>query len=206
MSNMFFEFRSKLVMTSVQAEGYGLKVTEYLNQYNNLIKGDYENITFPVVFKQAFGKKYTDILDTGRVNLFLISDRLKKILEENELTGWKTFPIKLYDKKDNEIFGYNGFSITGYCDPIDYSKSEIIEKKYASNGPIVKFYKGKFFDLNSWNGTNFFSPRGKLNIFIDKKTADLLKKNKITNLNLINLAEAEVDVKILDYGEKTKET
>ena len=205
MSHMFFEFRSKLVMTSVQAEGYGLKVTEDLNQYNNLIKGDYENITFPVIFKQAFGKKYTDILDTGRVNLYLISDRLKKILEENELTGWKTFPIRLYDKKENEIFGYNGFSITGHCDPIDYSKSEIIEKKYASNGPIVKLYKGKFFNLNSWNGTNFFSPRGKLNIFIDKKTADLLKRNKITNLNLINLAEAEVDVKVLDYGEKTKE-
>jgi len=30
--------------------------------------------------------------------IIFISDRLKILLEENQLTGWKTFPIKIYDK------------------------------------------------------------------------------------------------------------
>ena len=52
-------------------------------------------------------------------------------MEENNPTGWKIYPIKLYDKKDNEVLGYHGLSVTGKCASIDYSKSEIIEKRYV---------------------------------------------------------------------------
>src|SRR5262245_57966928 len=110
-TNIFFDFASKLVSSNVQvqAQTIDLEVDENavsLSDHSKLIKGQYDGIDFPVIFKQKYGKKFNDILDTGWPSLYLISDRLKGILEENSLTGWQIFPIKLYNKKGNEIFGY----------------------------------------------------------------------------------------------------
>jgi hypothetical protein len=186
-SKNLFSFSSKMVLSNFRAGPIDLTTSHI-----NLIEGHYPEINFPVVFKHDDGKKLCDILDTGYASLFLISDRLKAILEENKLTGWKVYPIKLYDKKNNEIFGYSGFSITGRCSPPSYAESEIIEKQYVPTGPICKLYKG--MTINNWDGSDFFLPEGTLHIIVSKKAADILKENKITNLDLENLAELEIDV------------
>ncbi len=123
----FFDFNSKLRSYTFQA---------YAGEVGHDKKGKYEGIDFPVIFKHDQGNKFTDILDTGWPRLFLISDHLKKILADNNLTGWKTYPIQLYDKKKREIDGYHGFSVTGNSGPINYNNSEIIERKLVSEGPI----------------------------------------------------------------------
>jgi hypothetical protein len=190
----FFDFGSKLASSTVQAHSVGLRPGENgVRDHWNLVKGNYEEINFPVVFKQEYGEKFTDILDTGWPSLFLISDKMKKILEENKLTGWKTFPIRLYDKKGKEIFGYHGFSVAGKCGPTTYEKSEIIEKRMVPTGPICKFYKGVF--VENWDGTDFFTPEGTYETFITKKAAEVLKKAKITNLRLKNLADYEISIR-----------
>ena len=189
----FFEFSNNYVMSTVMACAVGLKTDENgKDDHWKLIRGDYEKIDFPVVFKQEHGKKLTDTLGTGWPSLYLISDRMKKILEENQLTGWKTFPVKVYDKKGNEIFGYHGFSILGSCGPIDYSKSEIIEKSVRPNRPPSKYYKGLYVGLDQWDGTDFFMPPKTYEIIVTKKAADVLKKNKITKIQLENLADEEI--------------
>lgn len=187
----FFSFRSKLVMSTVQAhqvEGF---------DHLNLSKGNYEGIQLPVIFKQEYGKEFKDILDTGTASLYLISDRFKSILEQNNLTGWKTFPIKLYDKKGDEILGYSGFSIIGRCGPISYENAEIIEKRRVPNGPLVKRYKGENIDEDRWDGSDFFMPPETFQMFITKKAADILKKEKITNLEMKNTVDIEIDVDII---------
>lgn len=189
----FFSFDSKLLSSTFQARPVGLKNDKNgLPGYLNLIKGNLEGINFPVVFKQDSGKNLTDILDTGHGSLFLISDHMKNILEENNLTGWRTFPVKLYDKKRNEIFNYHGFSIIGRCSHTSYEKSEIIEKRLIAAGPICKYYKSVF--IEEWDGTDFFIPNKTRHIFITKKAADALINHKITNMLLENLADIETDV------------
>jgi len=183
----FFSLSSKLSSSTVQAHPTDLNI-----DHLKLIKGDYTRIDFPVIFKQEYGNKLRDMLDTGLVGLFLISDRMKTILEENNLTGWKTFPIKIYDENGDEITGYHGFSIIGRSGPINYEKSEIIEKRLVPTGPISKYYKGIFID--KWDEMDFFSPDKKYRTFITKKAADILKKSKLTNIRLENLAEKEIDV------------
>ena len=195
--NVFFEFCSKLVSSTFQASACDLKSNKNgLDEYGMLIKGDYHDIHFPVTFKQEYGKKLTDILDTGWPSLHLISDRMKKILEENKLTGWKIYPIKLYDKKNNEILDYHSFSVTGLSAPMDYSKSEIIEKSSVTDGPLIKYYKGMYIDISKWDGTDFFSPMNSNGLIITKKAAEALTKNKITNLKLTDIADVEIDLRI----------
>lgn len=191
----FFWLGSKLLSSTFQAAPVGLKEDENgISDHLNLIEGKYNGINFPVIFKQDYGKNLTDILDTGHAGLFLISDRMKKILEDSGLTGWQTFPIKLFDKKGSEVLGYHGFSVVGHCGPINYEKSEIIEKRRVPTGPLCKFYKGVFVD--NLDGMDFFIPDTTKFIFITKKAADILKENKITNMRLENLANMEMSYRM----------
>jgi hypothetical protein len=139
-------------------------------------------------------------LDTGWAGLYLISDHLKEILQENNLTGWKIFPIILYDKKKQEIAGYNGFSTVGRCGPINRQKSEIIEKRFVPTGPIVKFYKGLYIGLDQWDGTDFFIPDQTYGTIITERAANVLQRNKITNVRLENLADVESHVNSVKMG------
>ena len=186
--NDFYSFGSKLVSSTVQVHENILNK----DKTNNIIYGQYDSISFPVIFKQEYGKKWEDILDTGWVSLFLISDKMKSVLEENALTGWKTFAVKVLDKKDLEIQGYHGLSITGRCGKIDYGKSRIIEKRLVPNGPLGKYYKGLHVGLDKWDGCDFFLPEKYFGIIITSRASEVLKKNKLTNIRLENLTEIEI--------------
>jgi hypothetical protein len=192
----FFDFESKLVSTTFQVSAVGLNKgknehSEYYDQHM-LILGNYSDITFPVVFKQGSGKKLQDMLDTCWPSLYLISDRMKAVLEEEGLTGWKSYPVRVFDKHDDEIFGYHGFSVTGRCGMIDYSKSEVVMRQFAPNGPIVKYYKGLYVGLDTWDGSDFFLPEKNLGTVVTKRVVDILKKHKLTNIRFENLADIEI--------------
>lgn len=72
----FYSFGSKLVSSTVQVHESILS----RDKKNNLIHGDYDDISFPIVFKQEYRKKLQDILDTSWGSLYLISDKMKAVL------------------------------------------------------------------------------------------------------------------------------
>lgn len=190
----FYTFSSKLSSSTIQAHVISLSDKEDssgLFDQHRLIQGEYDGISFPVIFKQEYGKKLEDVLDTGWPSLFLISDKMKAILEESALTGWQTFEVRLLDKKGQELQGYHGLSITGRCGKIDFSKSEIIEKRLASNAPLVKYYKGLHIGLDKWGNNDFFLPEKYFGIIITGRAAEVLKTSKLTNIRLENLGEIE---------------
>jgi hypothetical protein len=189
----FFSFGSKLASTNVQVSAVDLKTDENgISDHSKLIKGQCNGISFPIVFKQKREGKFNDILDTGWANLFLISENLKKILEDHKLTGWNVFPIKLHDLSGNEIDGYYGLSIVGHSGSTNYDASEIVEKRKVPNGPLSQYYKGLSFDM--WDGSDFFTPDKTYQIFITKRAAEILKNHKITNLQTESLSKKETPV------------
>ena len=195
----FFTFGDDYSSSTFQASAIDLKKDRYgINEHDHLIKGKYDRINFPVIFKQECGKNLKDILGVGWGGLYLISDKLKTLLEENKLTGWKTFPIKLYDKKNNEILGYQGFSITGRCGESDHTKAEIMDRQRVPMGPIYKVYKGLYIGLDKWDRSDFFIPDESLRLIITKKAVSVLEKNKITNMRLENLSDVEVSVRVIE--------
>jgi hypothetical protein len=189
----FYVLSEKLSGATLQAHPVGLNIKEDGNEdIIRLLIGDYEDIEFPIIFKQKYGKRLDDIIRTGTAILFLISNKMKAILEENNLSGWRAFTSKVLDKKGQEIQGYHGLSITGRCGRIDYNKSEIIEKRLVPNGPLGKYYKGLHVGLDEWDGSDFFLPEKYFGIIITSKAAEVLKKNNLTNIKLKNLAEIEI--------------
>jgi len=182
--------------STVQVHSVGLETVstkDDLASEWHLILGNYSGFSFPIVFKQKYGKKLEDILDTGWPSLYIISDKMRTVLEENSLTGWKIFTIKVLDTKGQEIKGYHGLSIVGRCGPIDYNKSEVIEKRLVPNGPLSKYYKGLHVGLDNWDSSDFFLPEKNFGIIITQRAAELIKKYKITNIRLENLEEIETD-------------
>jgi len=192
--------------------------------FHNLKRGDYENFKFPIRFKHSCGtKKLRDILDTEIVS-WLISERLKNVLEENQITGWKTYPIQLFYKKMEPIEGYYGFSVVGRCGPVDFSKSEIIKhtrtvyeehvwvegKGYQPvqlEKPYIyawEEYKGWHIDLNTWDGSDFFLIEGFQHTIVTQRVVDVLKgfNRQITFTNLMDKTTDCSDVR--DYRKMLK--
>lgn len=191
--NNFFEFEDNYSRSTIQAGP-----VESLGERSiDLIRGVYTGINFPLIFQHEYGTIFTDILGTGHCNLYLISDRFKKILEENHFTGWKTYPIVLLDKNGQKIPNYHGLSIIGRCSCEDYSESEIIEKKFVEKGPVAKFYKGLKVTPDAED--DFFMPPVSLSIYISKNAALILKKNKLKNLKITPISEIELDCELVDH-------
>ena len=108
-------------------------------------------LKFPVVFRYYEGKKIRDIIETGWSGCFLISDRMKELLEQEQLTGWKTYPILLFDKLGNEMPGYHGFSFIGYGGYYEYPADTPIGK--INSLPITDLR----YDICQWDGSDFLS-------------------------------------------------
>ena len=128
-------------------------------------------IQFPVVFHRIDGKRMRDLLDmryTG--SHFLISERLKSILEENQFTGWKSYPIELYDKKGNPVSGYSGFSVTGHGGRVYYP----FNKGWDSVGID---YLG--WNPAGWDGSDFFGLDNTRQRLVTEKVMHVLKKNRV---------------------------
>ncbi len=164
-----------------------------------LVQGHYDGISFPVIFRQEnddSGEVLSDILDTGWPSLYLISKKIRNILQDNLFTGWTTFSVKVFNKEGNEIKDYYGLSIIGKCGSIDYSKSTITTKKISPDLPSEKYYIGLYIGLDQWDESDIFLPKGSSHIIVSKKLKKELIKGKSSNIEFINLAEIET----AEYG------
>ncbi|HTB06192.1 MAG TPA: hypothetical protein VK806_04495 [Bacteroidia bacterium] len=187
----FFDFHSRLVMTyfSVYPQ---IHLDWVINK--KLVGGDFESFEFPIVFKHTHGIKMGDLLHTQWPSLYLISNRIEKLLAENNVTGWKTFPIKIFGKKGEEVLGYNGFSVIGRSNSkVIYDNSKIIEKRFVSNGPLCRFYKGIDMDMSKWDGSDFFMPDSITTIYATSKVYTVLSENWTTNVSMKKLSDNEYD-------------
>lgn len=152
---------------------------------NKLSLGDFEGLEFPIIFreKRDSGKRFRDVLD-NRGGEMLISDRLKQLLIDNNITGWKSYPICMFDKRGNEVHGYSGFSVTGRCGgTLEYRTDKVCyEDGY-------RFFEGLSFDIAQWDGSDIFMVNGNRAIIITKLVYKLFKENKIDAIEMFALPQ-----------------
>jgi hypothetical protein len=139
---------------------------------------------------RILGKTIYDLVGIGYVSPYLLSGKVIRLLMENNVTGWKTYPCILYDKFGKIIDGYSLFSVTGKCGVIDNSKSEILLKQYPS-GAFGKVRKGLYFHLDTLDGSDIFSPDGTTFTLVTDRVRKLLLKNRVTNISFICITDLE---------------
>jgi hypothetical protein len=192
----FYKLRDKFTSRSFQAGKSSMseKMVDGVLPYEfRVLSGDYTGIKFPVTFHQQYGKVLGDLMSIGHAVLFLISDQMKALFEDEGFTGWQTYPVIVYDKKGVEVLGYHGFSITGHCGPIDYSKCEVITKRYVPHGPEVRLLKGLYVGLDQWDGSDFFLPTHYYGTICTARVVEAVRRAKLTLIDFKNLSEIETD-------------
>lgn len=149
--------------------------------------GNYEGYEFPIVFREVAGesgKQMRDVLDNRSIRTYLISDRMRDLLIDNNITGWECYEIEMYDKKGNIVSGYNGFSVTGKCnDMVKIDFENIIKDKKRDYFEA----KGAMFDIEKWDGSDIFRACGWR--IITKKVYELFKKHKITAIEMTRMTD-----------------
>jgi hypothetical protein len=118
------------------------------------------------------GNKLFDILGFNDSTSIAISKKVKTILEENSITGWGCFPIKIEGIFDE----YYAFQVLSKAGPI-------------LNLDAVNRYETEFseFDINTWDGSDVFNLEATLLKVCTKKVKDALEAAKVTNLEIMPL-------------------
>ena len=148
--------------------------------------------TEPIVFKYSMGGEPKDLISTGHAVLYLLADRVFEIFRENHFTGWASYPVVIYGKKGELITGYQGLAISGKCDPLDNSRSQrILKDPLTPKGKPYYALLGLYFDLNTWDGSDFFVPRSTGYIFVTERVKEAIEKAKMKNFEFKRLTEIE---------------
>lgn len=190
----FYEFNSRNYLTTfcvhsdIWKEALKRKNSELAWKiYWDLELGNYEGYEFPIVFREVAGesgKQMRDVLDNRSIRTYLISDRMRDLLIDNNITGWECYEIEMYDKKGNIVSGYNGFSVTGKCnDMVKIDFENIIKDKKRDYFEA----KGAMFDIEKWDGSDIFRAGGWR--IITKKVYELFKKHKITAIEMTRMTD-----------------
>ena len=172
----FYHFRSDHLQANITATTADFDSN--INLYEELFYGDYSSITFPLTYKIMLGSRLHDIVSTDYSCIRLINNKVKTIFEENQFTGYKTFPVIFLDKNNREIHGYEGLSIIGRAGFRNFSSSEIIDKVLTPD-EVIRKYKGYYVD--EWDGSDFFCAKRYTATCITPRVVEALNKNKIGN-------------------------
>jgi hypothetical protein len=76
------------------------------------------------------GATASDVVWNTSSGLPVVSRRMLQLLERGGFTGWGTCPVDLGDKAGEWVPGYAGLMISGRCDPVDLSRSELALREY----------------------------------------------------------------------------
>ena len=133
------------------------------------------------VFSIERGSKWLDILSTGFAGIYLYSKKIKTIVENNKLTGCTFIPVIIRLKNGKVSSEYYFLSVHGSCGEIDNSLSEKVEVIYESGHKEYQ-YKGQLFNLDTWDGSDIFSPSNYTSTIITEKTKNIFKENELTNI------------------------
>ncbi len=104
-----------------------------------------------------------------------VSERFIRILNDNNLKGWNTYDLKIMEYEEGH---YYGLQIIGKSGELDKPKKK-------------GFYTGYRFDHSTWDGSDFFSPKGTALVFCTEKVKNILIKNKVTNIEFQDITTVE---------------
>lgn len=151
----------------------------------------------PVVLTPDSGSQWEDVL-WSTADTLVISQKLQDIFREDNIRGWGTYPVKVYDRNKTLILGYGGLSITGRVGEQDVYRGEVIRMPPpVPGGQSYEVLKGFFFENDFWDGNEICFAGRSGYIIVVKRVVDMIKKAKIKNVGFTPVLEHETDIEML---------
>ncbi len=146
-----------------------------------------------------------DVIWTGNAHPLIFSESVIDILIKNKITGWETYPVKVYDKSLKEIpRKFFGFIICGRSNFVDYTRSEIVIKRLGIKD--TPYVRGLYFFNDHWDESDFFmeksDPDKKINMrrYCTERVYQIFRKNKIINLAFEKVTQFDIWYYSLENG------
>ena len=131
-----------------------------------------------------------DMMGTSWAAPTLISARVVESLLRANITGWHSTPVTFAETHMQHEF--HALSVVGRCASIDDSASPIVTRMPHSPRGIPKPYRvGIYFAVDSWDGSDVFTPGESTWIFVVQKVKQLLEDMKATNVCFRPLTEIQ---------------
>ena len=143
------------------------------------------------------GRRVRDIIWTTLPPLVLISKRFRDVLERAGLTGWSTYPVKVYDQEGRQVRGFFGLAVTGLAGAVDNSRSKRVWRgPWVEGGPKSQNYLGMFFKDDEWDGTDIFRPQKSSWIIVTERFKKALEEADldVRNVKFDKLSTYERDI------------
>lgn len=145
-----------------------------------------------VSFRYEEGEVLYDFISLSSGSKYLISEKCVSILEKHKITGWKSYAANLKNIDLPGINNYKMLAIKGRCGPINDNLSKYaVLPPYVPNGPEIKGYFGMLFEMESWDGSDIFSPKGMSGAYVTSKVKNIFEENNITNCVFLRITEIE---------------
>lgn len=167
------------------------EMASYIWNNRSKILKELEILSEPLRLVVHKGTYMCDCLCGGPLKL--ISNLLLENLKQSEISGWSTTPVILKGKSGQKISGYAALTVAGKCGDIDERRSScrILPPIPSLGVPERKEWVGWFFDENTWDGSDIFTPGDAAHIFMTRRAKDLFERFKTKNLEFIPLNEVK---------------
>ena len=148
----------------------------------------------PLLVRYNSGRILKDFVWTGAIAP-LVSERVVSLLTKEAVSGWSTFPVKLFDRNGREVLGYVGLAVTGRCRWIGFDRREesLIYRPNRSGGQ-TRYFKGLKFDEQSWDGSDLFMDAEARTgwVLTTERVYKSFTAGKITNVEFTPLDDVEL--------------
>ena len=190
-SSTFFSLREG-------GRGLGLKQTKWpLIAGRELLTGQIVP-TEPILFGYAFGSVPGDLIMCSDTDVLLISGLFRSVLEDNQFTGWSTYPVVAATRHSGPVEGYAGLVITGRAGRPRWDLGERFTTGYVPSGPAVPSVRGLLFDADTWDGSDLFLLGDTGWKIVTRAVRDALKKARVRNVALDRCRDIDVSVRSLE--------
>ena len=167
---------------------------------NRLFRGEVEPeaLSFTLQLEGYMGRQLTDFLWSGLTPLRCISDRVIELLRAHEFKGWSTFPTMVLARDHRPVTGYHGLAVVGRAGAYRPELSEpFMKPPPVPGGEEWLYYRGLYFDLNTWDSSDFFLLGDSNWCIVTARVAQAFKRDKVSNVRLTRLTEVEVNSSVL---------
>ena len=142
------------------------------------------------IYHYMGGKHPQDVVWTSLIGVIAMHEKVFKLMENNDISGWKKYPVNVYDRYGKLYDDFAGISVTGKSGPLDWSGSQRVQVLTKSKGssPLYDLI-GATIEHEYWDGSDIFMPEGTTYLLATERLVEILKNINVRNIDYVRITE-----------------
>lgn len=130
-----------------------------------------------------------DIFWASLVGGPIVSQRVLDLLTSSGMTGWTTYPVRVFAQDETELEGFSGLRSRSRTGPVDFTKGERVP---ASYNPKYFLFRGGTFDVATWDGSDIFTSGKSMQLLVVERVKTAFERASINEVLFLRLSQIEM--------------